>query len=110
MGGGGGVSRGVGAGIAWFALGPREVYVPSYPVSRRYVNDINVSNTTVNTTVINNVYNTTIINNKTVNVTNVNYVNRLDRPIARVSVGGDSWGRALAAASPAAGRVTIAGI
>jgi FecR protein len=67
---------GVGPGVAWFALGPREVYVPSYPVSRRYVNNINVSNTTVNTTVINNVYNTTIINNKTVNVTNVNYVNR----------------------------------
>jgi Family of unknown function (DUF6600) len=67
---------GVGAGVAWFALGPREVYVPGYPVSRRYVNNINVSNTTVNTTVINNVYNTTIINNKTVNVTNVNYVNR----------------------------------
>ncbi|MDP9008451.1 MAG: hypothetical protein M3N91_07055 [Pseudomonadota bacterium] len=67
---------GVGTGVAWFALGPREVYVPSYPVSRRYVNNINVSNTNVNTTVINNVYNTTIINNKTVNVTNVNYVNR----------------------------------
>ncbi len=67
---------GVGANIAWFALGPREVFVPSYPVSRRYVNNINVSNTTVNTTVINNVYNTTIINNKTVNVTTVNYVNR----------------------------------
>jgi hypothetical protein len=67
---------GVGAGVAWFALGPREVFVPSYPVSRRYVNNINVSNTTVNTTVVNNVYNTTIINNKTVNVTNVNYVNR----------------------------------
>lgn len=67
---------GVGAGVAWFALGPREVYVPSYPVSRRYVNNINVSNTTVNTTVINNVYNTTIINNRTNNVTNVNYVNR----------------------------------
>jgi len=67
---------GVGAGIAWFALGPREVYVPSYPVSRNYVNQINVSNTTVNTTVINNIYNTTIINNKTVNVPNVTYVNR----------------------------------
>jgi len=67
---------GVGAGVAWFALGPREVFVPSYPVSRRYVNNINVSNTTVNTTVINNVYNTTIINNKTINVTNVNYANR----------------------------------
>ena len=66
---------GVGAGVAWFALGPREVYVPSYPVSRGYVHDINVSNTTVNTTVVNNIYNPTIVN-KTVNVTNVTYVNR----------------------------------
>ena len=66
---------GVGAGMAWFALGPREVYVPSYPVSRSYVNNINVSNTTVDTTVVNNIYNTTIVN-KTVNVTNVTYVNR----------------------------------
>jgi hypothetical protein len=31
---------------------------------------------------------------------NVNYLNRLDRPIARVSVGGNAWGRAFAAASP----------
>ncbi|HXA36657.1 MAG TPA: FecR family protein [Steroidobacteraceae bacterium] len=62
-----------GAGIAWFALGPREVFVPSYPVSPTYVRDVNVSNTTVNTTTITNVYNTTVINNKTVNVT---YVNR----------------------------------
>jgi hypothetical protein len=64
---------GIGAGVAWFALGPREVYVPSYPVSRTYVNNINVSNTTVNNTVVTNVYNTTIVN-KT--VTNVTYVNR----------------------------------
>lgn len=65
----------VGAGVAWFALGPREVYVPSYPVSRGYVDQINVTNTTVNTTVVNNIYNTTIVNN-TVNATNVTYVNR----------------------------------
>jgi hypothetical protein len=64
---------GVGAGVAWFALAPREVYVPSYPVSRNYVTNVNVSNTTVNTTVINNVYNNTVVNN---NVTNVTYVNR----------------------------------
>ncbi|HLW24656.1 MAG TPA: DUF6600 domain-containing protein [Steroidobacteraceae bacterium] len=66
---------GAAAGVAWFALGPREVYVPSYPVSRAYMNNINVSNTTVNTTTITNVYNTTIIN-KTVNNTTINYVNR----------------------------------
>lgn len=67
---------GIGAGVAWFALGPREVYVPSYPVSRRYVTAINVSNTTVNTTVVNNVYNTMIINNKPANAANVRYLNR----------------------------------
>ncbi|MDP9089715.1 MAG: hypothetical protein M3O26_13370 [Pseudomonadota bacterium] len=65
---------GVGAGVAWFALGPREVYCPSYRVSQGYVRNINVSNTNVNTTVINNVYNTTIINRTVDN--NTIYVNR----------------------------------
>jgi hypothetical protein len=64
-----------GTDVAWFALGPREVYVPSYAVSRNYVDRVNVSNTTVNTTVVNNYYNTTIVN-KSATVTNVNYVNR----------------------------------
>jgi hypothetical protein len=64
---------GGGGGVAWFPLGPREVYVPSYRVSRRYVNNVNISNTTVNTTVVNNYYNTTVINK---NVTNVKYVNQ----------------------------------
>src|ERR1700687_1915674 len=65
----------VGAGGAWLALGPPEVYVPSYRVSRAYVNNINISNTSVNRTVVNNYYNTTIIN-KTVNVKNIRYVNQ----------------------------------
>jgi len=69
IGGGGGV------GVAWFPLGPREVYMPAYPVSRAYVNNVNVSNTTVNTTVVNNYY-TTVVVNKSVNVTNVTYVNQ----------------------------------
>jgi hypothetical protein len=69
------VGGGEGASVAWFALGPREVYVPSYAVSRNYVNNVNVSNTTVNTTVVNNYYNTTIVN-KNVSVTNVRYVNQ----------------------------------
>src|SRR5438876_463749 len=56
--GGGGLSISAGvAGVAWFPLGPGEVYRPSYAVSRGYFNNINVSNTVVNTTVINNVYN-----------------------------------------------------
>jgi len=71
----GGVGFGVGGNVAWFPLGPREVYVPSYPVSRGYVNRVNVSNTTVNVTQVTNVYNTTIIN-KTTTITNVTYVNR----------------------------------
>ncbi len=69
----GGVATGVNVG--WFPLGPREVYVPSYHVSRTYVNNVNISNTTVNQTVINNYYNTTVVN-KNVTVSNVTYVNQ----------------------------------
>ena len=54
----------VGGGVGWFALGPREVYVPSYHTSPVYLNRVNVSNTVI----VNNVVN--------VNVTNVQYVNR----------------------------------
>lgn len=67
---------GGGGNVGWFPLGPREVYIPSYRVSRGYVDRVNVSNTTVNTTTITNVYNTTIINNNTTNITNIKYVNR----------------------------------
>ena len=71
----GGVGVGVGGNVAWFPLGPREVYVPSYRVSRGYVNRVNVTNTTVNVTTVTNVYNTTIVNNNTT-INNVTYVNR----------------------------------
>ena len=63
------ISSGSVGGIAWFPLGPREVFRPSYPVSRGYFENVNRSNTIVNTTVINNYYNNT-------NVTNVVYANR----------------------------------
>ena len=63
------ISSGNVGGVAWFPLGPREVYRPSYPVSRGYFENVNRSNTVVNTTVINNYYNNT-------NVTNVVYANR----------------------------------
>ena len=69
------VGGGVGVNVGWFPLGPREVYVPSYHVSRTYVNNVNISNTTVNQTVINNYYNTTVVN-RNVNVNNVRYVNQ----------------------------------
>jgi hypothetical protein len=71
----GGGPGGFGGNVGWFPLGPREVYVPPYQVSRGYMTRVNVSNTTVNTTVITNVYNTTIIN-KTTTITNVTYANR----------------------------------
>lgn len=70
--GGAGFSIGVSAGpaIGWFPLGPRDVYVPSYRVSRDYFRQVNVSNTVVNVTNVTNIY-----NNPT-SVSQVNYVNR----------------------------------
>jgi len=68
-----GIGGGGGGGVAWFPLGPREVYEPSYHVSRTYVTNVNVSNTTVNNTVVNNYYNNVIVNK---NVTNIRYVNQ----------------------------------
>jgi hypothetical protein len=63
------ISSGNVGGVAWFPLAPREVYRPSYAVSRGYFENINRSNTVVNNTTINNFYNNT-------NVTNVVYANR----------------------------------
>jgi hypothetical protein len=63
------ISSGMVGAIAWFPLGPREVYRPAYAVSRGYFERVNTSNTIVNTTVINNYYNNS-------NVTNVVYANR----------------------------------
>ena len=68
------ISSGNGGGVAWFPLAPREIYQPSYVVSRDYFENINRSNTVINNTVINN----TVINNtyNNSNVTNVVYANR----------------------------------
>src|SRR6202030_2666858 len=74
--GAGGGGGGFGANIGWFPLGPREVYVPTYRVSSRYMNQINVSNTTVSTTTVTNVYNTTVINKTTNTTSNITYANR----------------------------------
>jgi hypothetical protein len=72
----GGGPGGFGGNVGWFPLGPREVYVPSYHVSREYVNRVNISNTTVTNVTVTNVYNTTIINKNTTNITNITYANR----------------------------------
>jgi hypothetical protein len=63
------ISTGNVGGVGWFPLGPREVYQPPYPVSRRYFENVNHSNTVINNTVINNTYNN-------INVTNVVYANQ----------------------------------
>lgn len=59
--GGGGASFafsiGGGPGIAWFPLGPGEVFVPGYRAGPRYVNRVNITNTVVNVTKVTNVYN-----------------------------------------------------
>jgi hypothetical protein len=64
-----GVAVTVGAGVGWFPLGPREVYVPSYRVSPRYVERVNVTNTVI----VNKTYITNVYENR---VTNIAYMNR----------------------------------
>jgi hypothetical protein len=70
--GGGGVGVAIGfgggVGVAWFPLGPRDVFIPAYHVSERYVTNINVSNTTViNRVEITNVYRNVTVNRVVVN-------------------------------------------
>jgi hypothetical protein len=73
--GGGGFAIGGGAGIAWFPLGPGEVFVPGYHVSRNYVTQVNVTNTVVNVTHVTNVYNYYTVHDTTV-INRVTYVNQ----------------------------------
>lgn len=60
---------GAGPNVAWFPLGPREVYIPAYHASPRYVQYVNVTNTRVTNVEVTNIY------THTENVTRVNYVN-----------------------------------
>jgi hypothetical protein len=87
--GGGGFSFSVAfgggfSGVAWFPLGPRDVFVPGYHCSPRYFQTINVTNTRViNVTQVTNVYNTAVINR---DVTHVNYAyGNNERAITAVS-------------------------
>ncbi|HEV2290002.1 MAG TPA: DUF6600 domain-containing protein [Candidatus Acidoferrales bacterium] len=61
---------GTGVNIAWFPLGPREVYVPAYHCSPRYVQYVNVTNTRVTNIEVTNVY------THRVDVTRVTYINQ----------------------------------
>jgi hypothetical protein len=75
VGGGPGFHFSAGVGVGWFPLAPGEVYVPGYRVSRTYVNNVNITNTTVNVTRVTNVYNTVIVN-KSTTINNITYVNQ----------------------------------
>jgi hypothetical protein len=69
-----GVGVSVGSGVAWFPLGARDVYCPSYHVSERYVERVNVYNTTIiNRVQVTNVYRNVYVNK---NVTNITYQNQ----------------------------------
>jgi hypothetical protein len=73
VGGAPGFRFSAGVGVGWFPLGPGEVFIPGYRVSRAYVNRVNITNTSVNITRVTNVYNTVIVNRS---VNNITYVNR----------------------------------
>jgi hypothetical protein len=85
---------GGGGGVAWFPLGPREVYVPPYRTSERYVQNVNVTNTTVNVVNVTNVYNNVYVNNVTyVNQRNAGAVTAVShdtfvnaRPVATATI------------------------
>jgi hypothetical protein len=74
VGGGVGFGFGIGGGVAWFPLAPREVFVPWYRTSRVYVNNVNITNTRVTVTNVTNVYNN--YHSNTTNITRVNYANQ----------------------------------
>ncbi|MEN6585455.1 MAG: DUF6600 domain-containing protein [Sulfuricella sp.] len=88
------------AGVGWFPLAPREVYRPSYRVSRDYFTRINASNTRIDARRIGDYY-----DNK--NVANIKYANR-HVPGAVVAVSASAFeqsrpvGRAAVRLSPGA--------
>jgi hypothetical protein len=60
------------SGVAWFPLGPRDVFVPGYHCSPHYFQAINVTNTRIiDVRQVTTIYNTTVINH---DVTHVNYM------------------------------------
>ncbi len=67
-----------GGGVAWFPLGPREVYVPGRRFSHRYVERVNVTNTVI----INRTHITEIYNNR---ARNVPYRNRVAGAVTAVT-------------------------
>lgn len=99
-----GVSLSIGRGpaVGWVPLGPGEVYMPGYRVSRNYFEHVNASNTRIHNTVnIANIYNTTYVNNSVVQnrVVNQRFVN-MAAPNAMAAMPHDAFasGRSVAQA------------
>ena len=63
------IAIGGGSGVAWFPLGPHEVYRPAYRVSEGYVRQVNITHVSVTN----------------INVTNVRYVNQNAASVTVVS-------------------------
>lgn len=63
------ISSGNVGGVAWFPLGPREIYQPAYAVSRGYFHDVNTTNTIVTPAIVDTYYNSP-------NAARIAYVNR----------------------------------
>jgi hypothetical protein len=72
VGGGAGFRFSMGVGVGWLPLAPGEVFLPGYRVSRNYVNNVNITNTSVNIARVTNVYNTVVISKTVVNEVYVN--------------------------------------
>jgi hypothetical protein len=83
------VSVSIGQPVAWFPLGPREIYVPAYRVTPEYVRAVNVSHVNV-----------TNVNVTNINVTNITYVNRTV-PGAVTAVSRDAFAQARPVAAAA---------
>ncbi len=64
------INIGGGPAVGWVPLAPREVYVPGYRVSPRYVRNVNVTHVTNITNI------TTIVNNPQVAIGQQNFANR----------------------------------
>jgi hypothetical protein len=105
--GGFGVNVSVGGPIGWFPLGYRDVYIPSYRVSRNYFTRVNVSNTVINTTVINNYYGNYSRGN--VDYSQIRYANRdINGAVTAVPAAAFVGARPVAGAAIAVNRTTFA--
>ncbi len=66
------------SGVAWFPLGPRDVFIPGYRSSQRYIQNINITNTrAINVTQVTNVYNNVYVNHNTAFVNNYTYAHNV---------------------------------